>query len=389
MNNENLNMENKREYTDEIAKEIIAFANTTGGVVCIGVDNEGGKYPIANPDVTLTQATNSIRDSILPDVTMFTKAYIDGDIIKIVVSEGTNKPYYLKGKGLKPSGVFVRQGNSKAPASNEQIRMMIKITDGDSFELERSLEQDLTFKALENEFEERGVALKLQNLGLVNDGVYSNLGLILSDQCKHSIKVARFIGTDKMEFKNRKEFTGSIIMELHKTFDFLELLNELPAKIVGLVRKERYDYPPEALREALLNAVIHRDYAYSGSIIVNMYDDRVEFVSLGGLFGGITKADILAGVSQPRNEKLANVFYRLKHIEAYGTGIARIFKLYNECSEKPAINVTDNAFVLELPNMNYFAKVDAAIKPQHKEILKFIDKNGGISRQHIQEILGV
>ncbi|MCL2813838.1 MAG: putative DNA binding domain-containing protein [Oscillospiraceae bacterium] len=395
MGNENLNLEYKREYTAEINKEVIAFANGEGGVILIGIDNDGNKFFLSNTDETLTKATNLIRDSISPDVTMFVKAFIEDDVVKIEVGEGTNKPYYITDKGLKPSGVYVRQGNSKAPATFEQIRQMIKITDGDRFEDMRSLEQKLTFIETENEFVKRKVKFEtsqMRTLGLIDSGnQFTNLALLFSDQSTHTIKIAVFNGTTKNEFKTRKEFGGSVLKQLHDSYDFINLNNKLPATFSGLDRIERYDYPDEAIREALLNAIIHRDYAFSGSIIINIFDDRIEFVSIGGLVAGISKKDIMLGISQTRNEKLANIFYRLKHVEAFGTGIQKIMSLYADELRKPEIIVSDGAIVAELPNVNYGvpnAKNNNG-QAQHNQVLEFMEKNNEITAKDIEKILDV
>jgi len=410
-------IEYKREYTADIKKEVIAFANSEGGVIYVGRNNDGNLAPLANVDQTLSQITNSLRDSILPDITMFVDTEVKMNEIKVEVQEGTNKPYYLKEKGLKPSGVYVRQGASSVPASDEQIRQFIKTTDGDKFEIARSLDQDLTFSAAEQEFTRKGVAFgqhQMQTLGLLNaDGIYTNLGLLLSDQCTHTIKLAVFNGTKKGQFKTRKEVKGSIFEQMRSAFDFLQLSNNLAATVSGLDRIEQHDYPMEAIREALFNAIIHRDYALSGSIIVNIYDDRMEFVSIGGLMPGLQTEDLFLGVSQPRNEKLANVFYRLKHIEAYGIGLQRIMEYYEEFEIKPLIEATPGAFRLTLPNMNYVKPITYDVpdrgmlilndhrgtytatpqphrlKPQHKAILSYLEHHPFITNGIVQEILEV
>jgi ATP-dependent DNA helicase RecG len=394
--NENARIEFKREYTADIKKEVVAFANTSGGIIYVGIDDNGEIFEAENIDKVLSKITNIIRDSILPDITMFVNYEIVNKVIKIIVQEGTNKPYYLAEKGLKPSGVYVRQGSSSAPASFETIRQMIKLTDGDKYETARSIIQELTFNQAKEEFNKRNIEFgESQEKTLFikgTDGLYTNLGLLLSDQCAHTIKIACFNGTEKGEFKSRKEFAGSVLKQLHNAYDFISLSNNLKATFKGLDRIESYDYPEDALREALLNAIIHRDYAFSGSIIVNIYDDRMEFISLGGLVPGISQNDILLGVSQPRNEKLANVFYRLKHIEAYGTGIKKIMNFYKEQSRKPVITVSDGAFVIEIPNMNYIKDTQnktKKLKTQHEMILKYIKTNGSISKEQIQELLSV
>ena len=103
------NIEFKAQVTDELYKEVIAFANTDGGTIYIGVDNDGKVTELDNVDEVYTRITNGIRDAILPDVTMFVKYTLqENHTIRIKVGEGSYKPYYLKAKGLKPSGVFVR-----------------------------------------------------------------------------------------------------------------------------------------------------------------------------------------------------------------------------------------------------------------------------------------
>jgi len=393
---EDANREFKREFTSEVKKEVVAFANTNGGVIYIGRDNEGNHYPLPDIDSVLTQAANSVRDSILPDITMFVGYNVVDNEVVITVHEGTNKPYYLADKGLRPSGVYVRQGAASAPASFDRIREMIKLTDGDKFESARSLIQNLTFREAEEEFRQRGVEFgksQMRTLGIIGaDGLFSNLGLLLSDQCSHTIKFAVFNGTMKGEFKTRKEVDGSVFRQTRSAFDFLSLSNNLAASFSGLDRVEQYDYPEEAIREAMLNAVIHRDYAFSGSIIVNTYDDRMEFISLGGLMPGLNIEDLFLGVSQPRNEQLANVFYRLKYIEAYGTGIRRIMQYYKDFEVKPEITATHGAFMLTLPNMNYARPIlgnHKQFKPQQKAILDYVLENGSISNDIVQKLLCV
>ena len=335
---ESENIEFKAKLSDEIYKEVIAFANTDGGTIYIGVDDEGNVIGLENIDDSYTRLTNGIRDAIQPDVTMFIRYVLQEDkVIRIEVGEGSYKPYYLKSKGLKPNGVYVRQGASSAPASQELIRKMIKDTDGDQFEDMRTMEQELTFEEAENAFKHYGVEFsedKFITLGLRNlhDDHYTNLALLLSDQCKHTVKVAVFADEDKTIFKDAKEFEGSIFRQLDDTYSYLLLCNRTMSTFQGLNRIEKKDYPEEALREALLNAMVHRDYSFSGSIIININDSEIEFISIGGLLPGLSVEDIRSGISQPRNRKLAEIFHRLKFIESYGTGIRRIFRLYENHS---------------------------------------------------------
>ena len=398
MNFETERQEFKFQFTEEIYKEVIAFANTDGGIVYVGIDNEGNAIGLTDVDNEYIRITNGIRDAIMPDVTMCVKFTIqDNKVVRITVNEGTNKPYYLKSKGLKPSGVYVRQGTSSVPASPEQIRQMIKDSDGDTFEELRSLEQDLTFDAAERAFKMYGVEFnreKHRALGMVQnkDDIYTNLALLLSDQCLHTTKIAVFSDEACTVFRDSKEFGGSLLGQFEDCVNYLALCNKTSSVIKGVVRTDKQDYPEEAIREALLNALVHRDYGFSGSIIINVTDSKMEFISLGGLIPGLSPDDIRSGISQPRNKNLAEVFHRLRLIESYGTGIRRIFNLYADCPTQPQIEVTSNTFKIMLPNMNTTANVKPEKKPvtaQMQKILDFIEANGQITEKQISELLGL
>jgi len=148
-------VELKEIYTSDFKKEIIAFANSNGGTIYVGVQDNGEIIGVDNADFIMQQISNSLRDSIRPDISMFTHIELLQEdnkfFIKLTISQGTKKPYYLSEKGLKPTGVYVRSGTTSAPASEDAIRMMIKLTDGDSFEANRSLIQELTFNSLNEE----------------------------------------------------------------------------------------------------------------------------------------------------------------------------------------------------------------------------------------------
>ncbi len=404
MQYESERIEYKSQLVDDIYKEVIAFANTDGGVIYIGVDDQGNVTGIENVDETYTRLTNGIRDAIQPDVTMFVRYILqDNKVIRIEVGEGSYKPYYLKGKGLKPNGVYVRQGATSVQASPEQIRQMIKDSDGDVFEDMRSLHQELTFDEAEAAFkrykveltEDKFIALGLRN---IHDDQYTNLALILSDQCQHTTKIAVFGDTENIIFKDAKEFGGSIFKQLDDSYAYLALCNRTAATFKGLERIEKSDYPEEAIREGLLNALVHRDYSYSGSIIINVNDECMEFISIGGLLPGLSAEDIRSGISQPRNRKLAEIFHRLRLIESYGTGIRKIYALYKDCPVQPRIEVTHNTFKLVLPNMNAVPartekaadiKTNIVITPQMKTVLDYLHEYGEMTDEDLQELLSI
>lgn len=396
MNFETENIEFKAQFTEEIYKEVIAFANTDGGIIYVGIDDNGNVIGLNDVDKEYTRITNGIRDAIMPDVTMFVRFTIqENRVVRITINEGTNKPYYLKGKGLKPSGVYVRQGTSSASASPEKIRQMIKDSDGDNFEEMRSMNQELTFNSATEAFKNYNVDFseeKYRVLGITKNSLYTNLAMIISDQCRHTVKVAVFGDEANTVFKDSKEFKGSVFRQLEDTYNYLMLCNNNASVFEGLKRIDKHDYPEEAIREALLNAIVHRDYGFSGSIIININDKEAEFISIGGLLPGLMPDDIRSGISQPRNKNLAEIFHRLHLIESYGTGIRKIYSLYSNCSVQPRIEVTQNTFKIVLPNMNAVPIKDSnktPVTPQMQLILDHITSNGYITDDEIGNLLNL
>lgn len=401
----------KREYVDDIKNTVIAFANCDGGTLYIGINDDGSVCGISDIDGTMLRVTNAIRDAIHPDITMFVECQndvIDGkSIVCVTVQRGTARPYYLHGKGIRPEGVYVRQGASTVPATETAILNMIKETSGDSYEAARSLNQQLTFETATKFFQKRKMEFRrsqMRTLHLIGeDDTYTNLAFLLSDQCTHTLKLAVFEGSKKSIFKDRQELTGSLLEQLEDAFEYIDRYNRTRAEFSGLDRVDMRDYPPEAVREALLNAIVHRDYSFSSSTLISIFEDRIEFVTIGGLVKGITLEDVRLGVSVLRNQHLANVFYRLRLIEAYGTGILKINEAYDDYNEKPSIETTDNAFKITLPNSNFHSegqkdpnmvKVGGTTSMSKKEsridaVLKLCHRKGSFVRTDVESALGI
>lgn len=403
MYQESETVELKSVVVDDIKKEIVAFANCKGGKLYIGVQNDGTVVGLDDPDGAALQISNMVRDAIKPDLTLFlhyTTLNENGkQIVAIDVQQGTERPYYIAKKGLRPEGVFVRQGYSSVPATNTAIRRMIKETDGDYFEEMRSLEQDLTFAAAEQEFSERNILFgetQMKTLGITTpDGVYTNLGLLLSDQCVHTIKAAVFQGTTQNEFKDRKEFSGSLFRQMREVYDYIDFRNQTHSSFQKLRRIDQRDYPETAVRETLLNLLVHREYSFRASTFISLYTDRIEFTSIGGLVSGITLKDVMMGISVCRNVKLANVFYRLELIEAYGTGILKIMGAYAGTGKEPEIEVSDNAFKIILPNLNVYAEQEKTeIAPpknsaEEDTVIALAKAQETFTRKDVERALGI
>ena len=408
---ENKMTEFKREYVNDIKNTIVAFANCDGGTLYIGVNDDGTVCGVDDVDGTMLRVTNAIRDAVRPDITMFVECRNDimdeKPVVCVDVQRGTARPYYLHGKGIRPEGVYVRQGASTVPATDAAILNMIKETSGDSYEAARSLNQQLTFDKAADFFKKREVEFgksQMRTLHMIGeDDTYTNLAFLLSEQCTHMIKLAVFEGSKKSVFKDRRELSGSLLEQMEEAFEYIDRYNRTRAEFSGLDRVDMRDYPPEAIREALLNAIVHRDYSFSSATLISIFEDRIEFVTIGGLVKGITLDDVKLGVSVLRNQHLANIFYRLRLIEAYGTGILKINECYDDYVMKPVIETTDNAFKITLPNTNfhteeqkiqYISKTGGSTSMIKKEerinaVLKLCRSKGYIVRSDVEMALGV
>ena len=385
---ENTNIEYKREYTDKIKQVVIAFLNASGGEIFVGIDDGGKIVGLVDIGKEMEKCTNSIKNAITPDAIPFVRVdpiELEGKaVIKITVSEGTKKPYYLTEKGPKPSGVWVRVGNVNVQADETMILRLMRESEDSKFIEGISLEQDLTFRYAEKCFRDKSIAFgpnEMLTLGFVSaNGQYTNLALICSDQNPYSIKFSVFQGLDKTTFLDRKEIEGSVFEQLDNAMKTLLIYNKVPATIQGLSRADKPDYSEVTIREALLNAIIHRDYNFSGAILFSLYDDRIEIMSLGGLVKGISKDIILRGVSEPRNKKLADVFYRLRYVESYGTGVPRIFAAYKQEKVQPKIEIFDQGVNVVLPNMNYARANGDSFTEQEMLILDRLASGGSLTK---------
>lgn len=403
-------LEFKQEFTDEIRKTVVAFANTSGGQIHIGVEDDGKVVGLRDANEDILKVTNLLRDTIKPDVSFLTKVEIndidDKSIIIITVSEGLSKPYYLSAKGIRPEGVYIRKGSSTFTASESMILSMIKESSGDNFEETISMIQDLNFNGMEAYFKRKGIEIghtQKRTLGLVSENdMRTQLGLLMSDQCVHTIKCAVFEGSQKTVFKDRKEISGSLLDQLEQAFNYIDRFNRTRSEYKGLERIDLRDYPTEAIREALLNALVHRDYGYRASTLISIFDDRIEFISVGGLLRGFSLSDVLLGVSVLRNPKLANIFYRLHLIEAYGTGLMKIRNTYQDARVKPVIETSDHAFKVTLPNINLRYEIDSDLSKlelrednydrsnlyEHK-VIQMFKMSSTLTRKEIQATLGI
>ncbi len=389
-------LEFKRTYTEDIKKEIVAFANSDGGELIIGIEDDGSIIGVDKPDEVSARVTNMLRDAISPDITLITNVSItsqqDKSLVHVTVSKGGKRPYYIAKKGMTSSGVYVRHGSSSAPASADAIREMIRETDGYSYESNLSFDQTLTFDYCARIFADHDIRFgknQMRTMKMVDsDGNYTNLAMLLSDQCFHSIQFACFQGTEIGTFTERQRFSGSILKQLDDVFHALNRYNRTRSEIHGLRRVDSRDYPENVLREALINAIVHRDYDRDVSTNIRVFDNRIEIASYGGLPPNTTIDTFLLGLSMPRNKNLADIFYRLELIEAFGSGIPKMTEIYKDKGKDIEFRTSPSGFMIVLPNLNYGNEdvPSTTIEKEHGDTSKsLLDQRAEAAAEIIQE----
>ena len=381
----------KRELIDEIKSEIIAFLNSDGGIIYVGVEDDGSIVGINNQakDNIDLKLGSWIQEAFFPKPSGLIRYYYNEDSVLVIeVSKGTNKPYYLREKGPKPSGVYIRVGRSKRKANDDEILRMIMDSHSYSYEDDISDEQTLTFKAFNQALEDNDIKLtpRLMNtLGLKNKtGKYTNLAYLLSDQSEIVVKVAEY--DSKMNFKIKKSFKGSLVNILKDVEEQAERLNDLRVVIDGssFKRIETKSYPGVSIREMVLNAICHANYFIRSNIKIEFFSDKVKITSPGGIFNA-SMNEIMNGVQTYRNPRLVHVFDKLGMIENFGTGIPRTIDSYKNYHVKPEFNATENFFFVTLPNINYYQNesINESINDIGLEILKIVKNYPGINIPNI------
>lgn len=254
----------------------------------------------------------------------------------------------------------------------------------DNYEEAISTCQELTFDALESAFSKSGIEFndtQKTTLGLINaDGKYTNLALLLSEQCPHTIKAAKFEKITKRA-KFQQEFSGSVLKQFNEVYDYIgKSCNGYFWNEADLIAP----YLGRSLEESLLNAVIHRNYNISDSILVKSFPNYVEVISPGGIASGCSQDDVMQGISLLRNPKLAVIFQRLKLVELLGRGLQHIMRPY---TVKPQIKATENVFKVQMFNNVIYGSKE--LSEREIKVIEYLLDNQLITRSTTAELLGV
>ena len=341
-------IEYKRELNDKLEREVVAFLNYhQGGMIYIGVDDSGSAMGVDAIDDTQLKVGERLKNNILPATLglfdVIAEKHDGEDILKIVISSGPEKPYYLRKYGMSPTGCFIRVGSAVQPMTTEMIDISYARRIRNSLGNVASRRQDLTFEQLKIYYEAAGLHLNqhfAKNLGfLTEDGKFNYAAFMLADENDVSIKVARYSETDKIDLIENAEFGYcSLIKATKSVIDKLDVANVTKTQITGKERKEKRLVDVVALREAVLNAMIHNDYMTEIPPLVEIFSDRIVITSSGRLPQDLTVDEFFSGVSAPRNKELMRIFKDLKLAEQIGSGMRRILSVYN----KSAFNISEN-----------------------------------------------
>ena len=348
---ESRELELKSTITNTFLKTVSAFSNYNTGKIIFGVDDTGQIIGLENIEELCLDLENKINDNINPKPDFKFIKDNKKNIITLIVKEGLNKPYLYKGKAYKRNDT-----SSTVEVDKVELNRLTLLGLNQYYEELKARKQDLEFKVLKKELEEK-LSLKnfskdvLKTLNLYDEkNGYNNAAELLADKNTFSGTDITKFGKNIDEILDRNLFTNiSIISQFQK---ILEVFNRYYKyeQILGSERIEKELIPEKAFRETIANALIHRTWDVNSNIRMSMYEDKIEISSPGGLPSGISEKEYLNGqISQLRNPILANIFFRLKYIEMFGTGIRRINESYKDYSVKPAFEIFENSIKITLP----------------------------------------
>jgi predicted HTH transcriptional regulator len=372
-------IEYKRELTEGLEKEVIAFLNyREGGVLYIGVDKNGNTYGLADADADQLKIKDRLKNNIRPSAMglfdIVSEVREGKDILKVIVASGPEKPYHLKKYGMSEKGCFIRLGSSAEPMPQKMIDELFASRTRNSISKIKANRQDLTFSQLKIYYQESGYNLGnnfAKNLELLTeDGLYNYAAYLLADKNNTSIKVAKYSGANRADLIESNEYGHeSLVKATKQVIDKIAVENRTNTKITSKERRQNNLWNPIALREAIINAFVHNDYTNEITPKFEIFSDRIEITSAGGLPEGLSKQEFFEGFSVPRNKELMRVFKDLELVEQLGSGIPRILEHYG----KESFNFSENFL-----RMTFMAKETDANKDDEKDDSDVSDVGGQI-----------
>ncbi len=396
---EDVRNEFKVKLTDKFEEEVISFLNTNGGNIYLGVNNKGDIVGI-NGNIDLLQRTikDRIKDNIMPSTLGLYDVVVleenNKKYIKIIIAKGSEDPYYIKGMGLTPDSCFVRVGSSIQSMSYDMINNRVNKRTRTSLRNIASPKQNLTFSQLKIYYEEKGFNINnnfLKQLDLyTNDGKYNYNAYLLADNNTIPIRFGKYEGTNAVNLIENENFGNcSIVKATKNILNKIEIENRIFTKIEYPERKEIKMYDFAAVREAVVNAIVHNDWSNEYAPKFEMFSDRLVISSNGGIQPSTTKEEFLEGYSLPKNKELMKVFNDLDLVEQMGTGIIRILQSY----DKKSFEFFPNFIRVTFPfNKDKFREETEEIKElteTQKSIINLMLDSSTITQEALSKLLGV
>lgn len=401
---ENSRVEFKIKLVDDLEETIIGFLNSKdGGTIYLGV-NDAGKIIGLNSNLDLLQRKikdriiSNIEPSVLGLFDLETLTYEGKNYLKITIARGLEKPYYLKGMGMTPESCFIRIGSSNEKMDNHLINKMFRERTRNSIKNIISPNQKLTFSDLKIYYKEKGFDVGdnfEKQLGFfTQDNKYNYLAYLLADENTISIKVAKYAGDDIDELMENYEYGFcSLIKATKRVLEKFKVENKIYTKITYPERIEKAMYDYAAVREVVINALVHNDWASEFPPKFEFFNNRLEVSSFGGIQSEFTEDEFLEGYSAPKNPELMRVFRDLDLVEHLGTGIRRILKKYDKNIFhffphfiRVSINYSQNNF--EYTNNRILINFENMTKVQ-EDIINLILDNPTMTQIELAGILGV
>ena len=376
LNGESRTLEYKVELPEDSekwVKSIVAFANGAGGKFVVGVNNRREFIGIPKK-ADLFELKDSIADKIsqmcVPQI-MFdiTAEIVEGAQLLIVqVFPGMATPYYIKSQG-KENGTYIRLGattrNADLAALSELENRGRNVSyDGLPYRSLKVTDADIAFlcKDFSKRAKRKITKADLENLHLLtgrsHDKATNALAILLGEhEYTSRIQCARFRGTMRADFLDKKDYDGPLCKQIDDAYKFVLNHLNMAIEINGVVHDEKYELPPKAIRELIINAAIHRNYQMNSSVQVAVYDDRVEISSPGTLYGTLTLEEALSGRSSIRNKTLARTLEKVHVLEGWGSGFQRI----NTLCQEYGVALPEFTEIGDMFRVNFYRRQDASV----------------------------
>ena len=333
-------LELKSKLTDDLEKEVVAFLNSReGGEILIGISDDGNLIGLSDADADMLKIKDRLKSKISPSIMGLFDVqliFVEGkNIIKISVASGSEKPYFITSKGMSSKGCFIRVGTVSEPMTQRNIGDLYSKRTRNSLRKIHSNNQNLTFEQLKIYYQEIGLSLN-DNFAttlefLTEEGAYNYVAYLMADNNSNSLKVASYSGIDRSDLIECPDLGHcSLVKSAKLMLDLIDLKNTMLTEITGKERKQLRSWNPIALREAVLNALVHNDFTNEVPPKIEFFKDRIEITSAGGLPDGLNQDEFFEGISVPRNKEITRVFRDLRLVEQLGSGVPRIVQIYNQ-----------------------------------------------------------